>query len=555
VYKRDGRLVPFEADKISRALFAATEALGRPDAFTARELTDGVVHFLAGEPDNAVLTTVQVADMVVKVVRELGHPTLSLTFNEFARRRARNGRKDGPPPAAPAGADPTALLGPPGADPQAFAWRATAAWGQEFSLRHVVTRDLAAAHAAGLLHLGLTHPFELDGMVHGGPDAAPLVEAVEKLRQHVGDVLAIDGPEYALAARPSDREVEAYARELAAGLRATGLRAVVNLNTGSPPAWAEDLAAGPLFAPSAESASAEQRSDVAAEFLDGLLSQGTPGGNVRIDWHLTEPDCGEPGPGLRRCIRAALEGAAVAFTFDRPRRPTALAEGLDRRHPGVLLTVGLRLPALARQLGERPEPAVFVQKLESLARLAFSAASQKRAFLRQHDRGRPAFLLDQARLVVVPVGLEAVVRGFVGQGVCAGGAALEFARQVVQRLQEVFQAEGRAGHLETCLDSSATFACDGPLSSDVQGVAGLTAWDAAATPRNQLKAAGALHAVAQGGTAAVLLSADERPTVDDVCDWLRWAWHHTQVVRVRFVRPSAAPRQLLAAWDEGEGHG
>src|SRR5437763_1273884 len=47
VRKCDGRLVPFEADRISRALFAATEGLGRPDAFLARELADSVVHFLA----------------------------------------------------------------------------------------------------------------------------------------------------------------------------------------------------------------------------------------------------------------------------------------------------------------------------------------------------------------------------------------------------------------------------------------------------------------------------------------------------------------------------
>ncbi|HZY85346.1 MAG TPA: ATP cone domain-containing protein, partial [Gemmataceae bacterium] len=49
VYKRDGRLVPFDADKISRALFAAAEGLGRADAFLARELADAVVHFLTAE--------------------------------------------------------------------------------------------------------------------------------------------------------------------------------------------------------------------------------------------------------------------------------------------------------------------------------------------------------------------------------------------------------------------------------------------------------------------------------------------------------------------------
>src|SRR4051795_9952581 len=80
VSKRDGRLVPFEADKISRALFAATEGLGRPDAFLARELADGAVHFLAAECEGQIPTTQQIAEVVVKVVRELGHPALAAAF-------------------------------------------------------------------------------------------------------------------------------------------------------------------------------------------------------------------------------------------------------------------------------------------------------------------------------------------------------------------------------------------------------------------------------------------------------------------------------------------
>src|SRR5262249_24340620 len=42
VAKRDGRLTAFEPDRIAQALFAASEALGKPDTFLARELTDGV---------------------------------------------------------------------------------------------------------------------------------------------------------------------------------------------------------------------------------------------------------------------------------------------------------------------------------------------------------------------------------------------------------------------------------------------------------------------------------------------------------------------------------
>src|SRR5262252_5440759 len=88
VHKRDGRLMPFEADKISRSLFAATEALGRPDAFLARELADGVVHFLAEEDSGDTPTTAAIAELVVKVVRELGQPALAEAFAAFDKRRA-----------------------------------------------------------------------------------------------------------------------------------------------------------------------------------------------------------------------------------------------------------------------------------------------------------------------------------------------------------------------------------------------------------------------------------------------------------------------------------
>src|SRR5207248_4419519 len=85
VHKRDGRLVPFEPDKISRALFAATEELGRPDAFLAHELTDGILHFLAAEVDGATPSTAQIADTAIKVVRELGQPALAQALADFAR--------------------------------------------------------------------------------------------------------------------------------------------------------------------------------------------------------------------------------------------------------------------------------------------------------------------------------------------------------------------------------------------------------------------------------------------------------------------------------------
>src|SRR5215468_5766443 len=93
VHKRDGRLVPFEADKISRALFAAGESIGRPDAFTARELTDSILHFLSAEASGSAPTTAQIADLVVKVVRELGQPALAKAFADAQTRKAESGKQ------------------------------------------------------------------------------------------------------------------------------------------------------------------------------------------------------------------------------------------------------------------------------------------------------------------------------------------------------------------------------------------------------------------------------------------------------------------------------
>src|SRR5437868_5893571 len=140
VSKRDGRLVPFEADRISRALFAASESLGRPDAFLARELADGVVHFLAQESAGQTSTTEQIADVVVKVVRELGQPALAAAFAQHGETRQR-----------PARGVPRSLV-----EVRAALERAGRCAGY--------TRDLQAAGQAGLLTLtDLDTPGELAG--------------------------------------------------------------------------------------------------------------------------------------------------------------------------------------------------------------------------------------------------------------------------------------------------------------------------------------------------------------------------------------------------------
>src|SRR5262249_53382295 len=158
VHKRDGQLVPFDADKISRALFAASESLGRPDAFLARELADGVVHFLTLESEGATPTTEQIAEVVIKVVRELGQPTLAEAFASFGQERS-------PPSVRPQATETTpsneVVLRFSAGTPLSSVIPSCV---REYTLQTVFTRDLVAAQSTDLLTLtGLETPNELSG--------------------------------------------------------------------------------------------------------------------------------------------------------------------------------------------------------------------------------------------------------------------------------------------------------------------------------------------------------------------------------------------------------
>ena len=101
-------------------------------------------------------------------------------------------------------------------------------------------------------------------------------------------------------------------------------------------------------------------------------------------------------------VERAAQGHSVCFVFDRPRRPVRLAEGVTAGQLAALLSVGLHLPQLARQMGNPRTPERFLVKLVSLVRLALSAATQKRNVLRglkeDHQILAKGFFLEKASL-------------------------------------------------------------------------------------------------------------------------------------------------------------
>lgn len=542
VQKRDGRLAPFDADRIVQSLFAAGETLGRPDPFLARELTDSILHFLSAEAAGSTLTSEQIAELVAKLVRELGQPELARAYSEG---RAKKGRADDdvPGPAARPLVSVEKIAGwvSKSIDPDQVAHLAAGACLQAYSLQDVFSRELVAAHHEGLLQLqGLDHPLTLAGSILPRSDwswQGPL-DLLIAAREIVGDFVAFDGLETLLGTYPMVGQSSPILRELLLGLRLSSLRAVLNLNTATQPGWAEELASGPLFSsqhhePKAQNAWPET-------LLETVLSPAQILQRICCNWHLGERDF---APALRgrllRLAKLSLQGVPLQFSFDRPRRSVALGEGLDRQHASLLIQVGLSLPRLAEQMGKPRDSDRFLGKLGSLARLALSAALRKREFLRKQSVRRPAlsrgFLLERARAVIAPLGLEAVVRTFFGAELSSSGRGLEFARNVVARLHSALRDDGRVCLLETCLEGPGSFACAMDSDPALEQVAGVTPWDAASTPRQQLKAAGMLHAACDGGTCAVWLTGAEPTPAEQLADLLQWAWLNTAVGTVRFL--------------------
>src|SRR5581483_4746657 len=133
--------------------------------------------------------------------------------------------------------------------------RVLSACARQYSLQSVYTRDLISAQGNGLLTLtGDRFPEELESCVLN-PHTAPallrrdLTSALHEVRSIAGGRIVLDGPEHSLAraGQEAQEQVREFAHRLEVGLAAHQLTAVVNLNTATPPPWADDLAVGPLF--------------------------------------------------------------------------------------------------------------------------------------------------------------------------------------------------------------------------------------------------------------------------------------------------------------------
>ncbi|MBI3823430.1 MAG: hypothetical protein HY289_12240, partial [Planctomycetes bacterium] len=481
VRRRDGSQVPFEADRICQSLYAAAESLGTASAFLIRELSDVVLHFLAREDFDAIPTTGNIADHVEKIVREVGHPALARRYAEL--------HQHAQPKHAPI--EPSITIACT-AGPQRFVQNCLEA----YALQAVYSRDIAAAIDEGLLHIhGLDAPAALASLVLETTRLAdlPWWLALDDWRTCAGRQWIIESPEW-LCTGQNHPAFTPHLCECLLSLPMLGQRDVeLHLNIAQPPYWSQTHPARPLFAPFEDDSTTFERSNFLDSLMERWKSLFAPKAPT-IAWHVHERSFTDDTERrqLNDLIRQALLGRSIRFIFDRPRGPVVLAEGLDRKCPGVLLEVGLDLPALAQRPDVARDGAHFLKKLPSLARIAVSAAGQKRQYLRTLPEGSPLkrrFLIERSAAVVVPMGLDEAVAYITGASPARSPVALDFTLKVLQTLKDALYEAGRSINFNLRLDSPAL-----PIA------------DATIAPQKQLDIASRLHARAGAGTMTLLLA-------------------------------------------------
>ena len=333
------------------------------------------------------------------MVRELGRPDLALAFAEHGRRDA----------------GPTTLGGAHGRRPG--------------SRRGRTRRDLESARDAGLLDPA--RPASRTccaGGVLGPPSGGPRRATCESLRRLVGHAVALDGLES--RAPPGCRVVtwphRSPERSDETGLVGDGQpqpRPAVVGRPGRGRAAVRRRGAGgrPVGGCAA----------LADELLDALLARRIP--RLTIDWHLGAARFRAGGADrLARVASLALGGRAGRLRV-RPAAPAAGAgAGAGPPPPGRAARsraepAGAGPPGGAAR-GRRALPPAPGDAGPAGAERGDPEARPRPRGPNAARRGKvltSGFLLDRARFVVVPVGLDEVVTQFTGWGMSSGGESLD----------------------------------------------------------------------------------------------------------------------------------
>lgn len=389
-----------DEDAICQAIFAGTVRLGRPDAFLARELTDGVMHFLLSDVDDAGQP---INELVAKLVRELGHPQLAHVLDEkhFNKKPW-------------TGYSTNDLRSP-----------------TKLARESVFPPDLMAAHDAGLLQLDDLHLADrlIECNLPGPGEAISPHEWNGRLiaaRKVTGRTVTLDNAACCLGAADAGE----WLIELVAGLRSTSLQALITLNaeTGA------CESAKSLFSSAQPSLWGEEAINPARELLQAGIDRDFGDAPIHWRWHLSNSDFSlDKANQLAWLAEAATKVKNLTLAFDRTSKASVSTDG-------TLMSVEASLSGLRRYLPDKVSAEEFIAKIGSLVRLALAAGHAKRKFLRQNGSSelRSGFLIDRSALQLLVTGMNHVAERF---GIAAN-RLFAFRQSVLQQVENAVAADG-----------------------------------------------------------------------------------------------------------------
>jgi ribonucleoside-triphosphate reductase len=155
IQKRDGRVVPFESEKITAAIFKAAQAVDGHDLETARQLTDAVIAYLKEVKKVALPTVEEVQDAVETVLIEAGHARTAKAYILYRDRRTRirEGKSELMDTVAEILVETNRENANVGNSPSAKMLQIASAASRQYYLTRLIPEDMSQAHACGDIHI------------------------------------------------------------------------------------------------------------------------------------------------------------------------------------------------------------------------------------------------------------------------------------------------------------------------------------------------------------------------------------------------------------------
>lgn len=444
---------------------------------------------------------------------------------------------------------------------------------RQYALQEVFSPDIAGLHDDGLIHLfNAACPIhwsavslDIRGVAGRSTGADSFLREFEteldQVCRRVEGAVAIDSPDAVLAllaergddpSRLADLVVDAFRR----AVQRHHVYLAINLRGRVPDSLAQGLSEGPLFNHRPD----ETQDRFAARFSlrcsERVLEDAELASRARIDFH---PDLGLRDEDLQLSLgqwaRWARRHSQLCFTFDR--ESALLCEGISAIASGrtaVYQQVGIRLPSLHRRLGAGCDDETLFERLGLLCESAVRAGVQKREFLRrQHPDLFAGRDYNLASVVVVPIGLDAMVKAMLGKSVARDESAMAFATQILLRMRHRLQREGKHYQLRCKIDgmpglldlAHADGASGTEETSEEERVVGNTPAAPGVGPKQQLLAGGKLHAVIGAGTTFCRLANEDEIDPRQILDLILFAARQTTCSRVCFTFPTPARQAPL----------